>query len=164
VPIIVSGGYPARTKKKPRYTEAEVMRHWLVAHGVPRKMILVETRSRDTIGNAYYSKKIVKRHRSWKNILVLTTYAHVVRARWIFQKVFGERYTIKLHGVPSREDRLDKGSRALREKYVTGLYRVALAPVRDGDDKRIMELVKYFHPAEPNKKWGVKGTKGILAN
>lgn len=145
-PIIVSGAYSTWLKKKPRYTEAEIMQRFLVKNGIPRSQIFLERKSRDTMGNAYCSKQIIKKHPSWRHILVVTTDGHIWRSRWIFSKIFGKQYKIYFLPVPSRTLFHHPG-RVDYEKYIVGIYKKWLNSVRDGDDRKIMELLKKFHPA-----------------
>src|SRR6185437_12239401 len=147
IPVIVSGGYSAWMKKV-KYAEADVMKNYLAKHGVPLKQIFLERESRDTIGNAYFSKQIIKKHPSWKRILIVTTNAHIPRSRWIFKKVFGANYHLSYLGVSSKiinAHGVEKRNRY--EKYVTLLYKVWLSPAGEGDDAKIMRLLKKFHPA-----------------
>jgi uncharacterized SAM-binding protein YcdF (DUF218 family) len=60
-PIIASVGYTASSEKAPKYTEAEVIKKCLTDNGFASKLIYLEKRSRDTVGNAYYSKQIIKK-------------------------------------------------------------------------------------------------------
>jgi uncharacterized SAM-binding protein YcdF (DUF218 family) len=162
-PLILSGGYSAWVKK-PKFTEADVMRHYLVAHGIPPKRLFLEKYSRDTIGNAYFSKQIIKKHRSWKHILVLTTDGHVDRSRWIFNKVFGSGYTFTFVGTPSKISSFQaQPGRKRYEKYVTRLYALWFSMVRDGDDKKILTLLKRLHPSYSKSMTAKKIERQIIA-
>ena len=62
IPVIVSGGYSTWSSFIPKYREADVMQHYLIKHGISKKLILVERQSRDTVSNAYFSKLLIKKH------------------------------------------------------------------------------------------------------
>ena len=162
-PLIVTGGY-STWMKSAKYSEADVMKNHLVKkHDFPSGQIFLEKRARDTIGNAYYSKQIVKKHPSWKRILIVTTDAHVARSRWIFKKLFGKKYVLSFLGLPSKiiTDR-DVEKRQRYEVYITKLYAKYLKPAGDGDDRRIMSLLKKFHPAYSNSHLASEIRKEIL--
>ncbi|MCI5775259.1 MAG: YdcF family protein [Aerococcus sp.] len=55
--IIVSG---AATTDGMALTEAQVMRDYLVANGIPQEKILMEEQAEDTHGNFYYAKQIMR--------------------------------------------------------------------------------------------------------
>jgi uncharacterized SAM-binding protein YcdF (DUF218 family) len=153
VPIIVSGGYSASLDKRPKYLEADVMKKFLIVAGFSARVIYLEKRSRDTIGNAYYSKQIVKKHPRWKNILVVTTTGHIPRSRWIFKKVFGPKYNFEYLGVPSRYVTFASNpGREKYEAYVIATYAEILFLAKDGDDRKIFKILKATHPAYSKNK------------
>ncbi|MBR9970362.1 YdcF family protein [Magnetospirillum sp. J10] len=64
--------------------EAHVMRDLAVAAGIAAERVLVEDRSRDTIGNARCCVPIIAAH-GWQRLLVVTDRFHLPRARLIFR-------------------------------------------------------------------------------
>lgn len=77
--IVLIGGGP------PGHSVAEAMCDFMVAEGVPREMIWVETRSRSTRENALFAKAILDSIPGRK--ILLTSDYHMYRARLVFQKV-----------------------------------------------------------------------------
>jgi uncharacterized SAM-binding protein YcdF (DUF218 family) len=153
IPIVVSGNYAITAKKRPKYSEAEVMRHYLIKNGVNPTSILLENKSRDTIGNAYYSKLIIKKHPSWKRVLVVTTNGHEKRSLWLFKKILGPKYTISFLKVPTKI--ISQKEAPLRKKYENYLitaYKKVLTHCRPGDDQTIIRTLKKFHPAFSQSK------------
>jgi uncharacterized SAM-binding protein YcdF (DUF218 family) len=148
LPIIVSGGYPFRVIEKPRYTEAEVMKHFLVRRGIPVRNIYLEKKSRETIANAYYSKQVIKRHPQWKKIAVITSQAHILRARWVFKMIFGNAYRFVFIGPGSKVGTIGKNlvGRKKYEKHVLKIYKEEFKSIKKGDDRNIANLLKHFHP------------------
>jgi uncharacterized SAM-binding protein YcdF (DUF218 family) len=63
--------------------EALVMRDLAMAAGIDADRIVVEDRSRNTIGNARYSAPIIAAH-GWTRLLLITDTFHLPRARLIF--------------------------------------------------------------------------------
>ncbi len=81
-----------------RRMESEIMRDYLVEHGVSRRSILMEKHSVNTIGNAFFTKLLIGRP---KSLLVVTSDFHVPRARYIFNKIFGRKCRIRVEGSPT---------------------------------------------------------------
>ena len=142
-PIVVSGGYSIFIEK-PKYTEADVMHHYLVEHGIPSKHIYKESKSRDTITNAYFTKQIIKKHLQWKRVLIITTDGHIARSRWIFKKVFGDQYQFSFLGVPSNSASFAQKhpGRQRYERYLINLYRILFISAKRGDDGKIIAIWK----------------------
>jgi len=85
--IIFSGGM---ANPLARVTEAEVMRRYAICKGIPSSRIILEEKSLDTIGNAIFTKELVKG--KFDELYVATSCYHVRRASFIFKMVFGEGY------------------------------------------------------------------------
>ena len=163
IPIIASGGYTASSNKAPKYTEAEIIKTYLKKNGFSTKLIYLEKKSRDTIGNAYYSKQIVKRHPEWKNILLITTDKHVPRSRWLFNKVFGDKYVIHYHGVPSHHSSFTNPGRKKYEQFLIEWHKKISSHIKNGDDKSILKLLKTIHPAYAHTKKSEQVKMQIIA-
>ncbi len=147
IPIIVCGGQSFWAKKKLKYSEAEVMRHNLVKAGVAPHLIHKEERSRDTIGNIYYAKQIVRKHTAWKNVLAVTTLGHGWRTKWLFKNFFGPRYSLKFLEIPSKLPSFkDHPGRVKYERYLVGLYKNRIFKgLTPGDDKAIVVMMRKFY-------------------
>lgn len=63
--------------------EAQVMRDLAMAAGIAADRIVIEDRSRNTIGNARYCAPIIAAH-GWTRLLLITDSFHLPRARLIF--------------------------------------------------------------------------------
>lgn len=102
--IILSGGYSISWDLmgiKPPTTEAHEMQKMLISFGVPKEKLYLEEKSKDTIGNFYFSKiKFLKPHH-WKNILIICTDFHLKRVQFISKKVLGEDYHLAYQITPS---------------------------------------------------------------
>jgi uncharacterized SAM-binding protein YcdF (DUF218 family) len=79
--IVLSGGGPPQA---PQYSAAEAMRDFLVAQGIPREAIWLETRSRSTRENALFTKPILDGIPGKK--ILLTSDYHMFRAHRAFEK------------------------------------------------------------------------------
>jgi len=73
--IITSGGIG-----KEGFDEASVMRDYLVANGVPREHIIVDSGGMNTFASAKNTLRIA-RQRNFKSVFVVSQYFHIPRAR-----------------------------------------------------------------------------------
>jgi uncharacterized SAM-binding protein YcdF (DUF218 family) len=77
--IILSGG-----AVKSKLTEAEIMRDYLVAHGVPVNRLLLESRSRNTVHNIVNCKLLLEQHGMQTCLLVSNSF-HIRRMGYIMK-------------------------------------------------------------------------------
>jgi uncharacterized SAM-binding protein YcdF (DUF218 family) len=80
--IIVSGGVAQQG-----VCESYLMKKWLVKNGISANRIIIEDRSKDTVGNALYTTQILKENKSIKNIILITSASHIRRAISVFEEV-----------------------------------------------------------------------------
>jgi uncharacterized SAM-binding protein YcdF (DUF218 family) len=78
--LLMSGG-PVRHP----VPEARIMRELAVAAGIEPNRVLIEDRSRNTIGNALYSRPIIRRH-GWTRLLLVTDACHIPRSLYVFRR------------------------------------------------------------------------------
>jgi uncharacterized SAM-binding protein YcdF (DUF218 family) len=64
--------------------EAEIMRRTALTCGIPAESLLVETASRDTLGNARHSAALLF-SRDWRRIVLVTDRTHLRRASLLFR-------------------------------------------------------------------------------
>jgi uncharacterized SAM-binding protein YcdF (DUF218 family) len=121
------------------------MRRYAIRKGVKATDVLVESKARDTIGNAFFTCKKFLLANSWRRIVVVTSIFHVPRAKLVFRKVLGNSYHVLF--APSvrvlsekafkEKLRLEKGL-LLATSFLSGL-------VADGD----LEAVENFLRKNP---------------
>jgi tetratricopeptide (TPR) repeat protein len=80
--IMVTGGQP-----QAGVTGGDVMTKWLVEKGIDRDRILIEDKSKDTVGNVLNVANLLKRHTADAVILV-TSSSHMRRARTLLEEAF----------------------------------------------------------------------------
>lgn len=78
--IIVSGGNSTN-----HITEAKAMKLWLLKNNIPQHKIIEESSSKDTVENAIYSMKIVKK--KFNSITLITSDTHMKRAYILFKEL-----------------------------------------------------------------------------
>ena len=154
IPILLSGRYSGLERNKPKITEAQAMKRYLIAKGINPIRIYLEMRSLDTVSNAIFSEKIVKKHKNWKHILLITSDWHMKRALWIFRKVFNNSsYYIHTLSTPSQER--DQRKRKLYEAYLLVLAKRILnkiQPIKQGMEKMLQEIHPFYSDKEIAKK------------
>ncbi|KXK26387.1 MAG: hypothetical protein TR69_WS6001000390 [candidate division WS6 bacterium OLB20] len=68
--------------------EAVAMAHYLIEHAIPAEKILTENLSRDTIGNALFTRLLFTDPLGIKNLTVVTSDFHMPRTRTLFEWVY----------------------------------------------------------------------------
>ncbi|MEK6837698.1 MAG: YdcF family protein [Nanoarchaeota archaeon] len=117
--------------------EASAMRRYAIKKGVKATDVLVESKARDTISNAFFTCKKFLLANSWRRIVVVTSIFHVPRARLIFRKVLGKSYNVLF--VPSVRVLSEKAFKEkLRlEKGLLLLTKFLGTLIADGDLKAV---------------------------
>jgi uncharacterized SAM-binding protein YcdF (DUF218 family) len=82
--LLISGG--SLDPRPQAVIEADVLARQLEAWGIERERIVTEGRSRNTRENAVESEKLVREH-GWKTLLLVTSAAHMPRARGCYAAV-----------------------------------------------------------------------------
>jgi len=90
--LIMAGGVD---RKK---SLSKLMKSYAIGLGVPSRKIFIEEQSKDTVGNAVFSKQILKKNK-WKNVLLVTSDYHVERSMFIFHHVLGGSYNVMASDV-----------------------------------------------------------------
>jgi uncharacterized SAM-binding protein YcdF (DUF218 family) len=81
-PRLIFTGGPTRKG----FVEAEVMARTAHAEGIPNSAIVVEGQALDTIQNACYSVRLMKKH-GWQSAEVVSTASHLPRSGLIFSRL-----------------------------------------------------------------------------
>ena len=144
--IIMSGRWGYNTKFTPPKTEATAMKWIAVALGVDPNAILTEESSADTLGNAYFCKKLFLEPNGWHNIMVLMADHHTGRSEYLFRKVLGPTYKITIHPVAVLLSNEERTAKAERHKRSLAIAHQWLDPIADGDDTTIWKLISTKHP------------------
>lgn len=133
--IIVCGRWSINWDIKgitPPTTEAEEMKKALLISGVSGQNIIKEEWSRDTIGNAYFSKINIIKPNNLKTILVVCSDFHLKRVQFLFQKIFDADYQMDFLTTPTENGRDPEFMRM--EDSVLERQKNFLKNMRDGDD------------------------------
>lgn len=132
--IIFSGG-----RTSGRYSESHLM-HGIAEEEFPEFTLpaMLESRSLDTIGNAYYSGRLLESVRHEGLCLVTSPY-HIERAEYIFGRVIGGQITADTYGKPP-------ALRSPSEEEAWELARVLLEGIRPGDLDAAWSRMITMHP------------------
>ena len=98
IPYIVTCGWAYREDSEIKIANA--FKRYLVHQlGVNSNKILTEINSRDTVGDAFFTKSNLANLLSWRKICVVTSNYHVKRTSEIFNFIYGYDFSIKVCGA-----------------------------------------------------------------
>ncbi|MCF7871550.1 YdcF family protein [Candidatus Woesearchaeota archaeon] len=141
--IIASGNHSISLNFTPKLTEANAIKKYLVLNGLTEDKIILEEQSKDTIGNAYYTKLLIMNLKPIQEICVITSKSHIKRSEYIFKKVFGPSHNLRFVG--SEENISDVENNYKKETSILKVTKNWLDPIRDGDHKAIYLLIKKLY-------------------
>lgn len=144
--MIFSGRCSLMTEAEPPRTEAAAMAEHALAIGIPRRAIILEEESRDTIGNAYFVLRRFLEPNDWMSIRVVTSDFHIQRTAWVFQKVMGLGYDVAFSPSPSELDHDTIASRAREESDISSFLMEWLGLIPNGDPVALARLIWQEHP------------------
>lgn len=145
--IIMSGSLGFLIDYTPSKTEAKAMKEYAVSLGVPEKNIFTEEDSKDTIGNAYYTRKNILKPNSWKDIVVVTSEYHLPRTRYVFNKILGKEHNVEIVAADSRLNGEEARQKSAEEEKIMALTKRWLDGIEDGDMEAITRFITTTHPA-----------------
>lgn len=122
------------------------MHDYAVSLGAPSNHIILEEDSLDTLGNAYFSKTAVLERRDWHRIIVVSSPDHMVRTRYIFDRVLGPGYIISYVNAPTVLKGEALQAKLTQEvKSLLGIQKM-LSGVPVGDNQKVFQVLKYYFP------------------
>ena len=144
--LILSGRCSLMTEAEPPRTEAAAMAEYAIGLGIPKRAVILEEESRDTIGNAYFVLRRFLEPNDWMSIRVVTSDFHIQRTAWVFQKVLGLGYDVAYSPSPSELDHATIAARAREESDISTFLMDWLGPIADGDPIGLARLIWQEHP------------------
>jgi len=142
--IVMSGAY-GMFDPPPLRAEAMAMAQIAVAAGVAEEDIAVEARSRDTIGNIWFTKPLLAEHR-WHRVIVVTSGWHAPRVRYLTQAIWGPGYLVAIEPVTGEQSTRPAEEIALWEAGLLAVSRRWFATIRPGDNAAIAAVLAREHP------------------
>ncbi len=140
----MSGAYGMYDPPPPR-AEATAMAEIAVAAGVPPGSITAETRSRDTIGNIWFTKPLLGEP-AGQDVTVVTSDWHAARVRYLAQVIWGPGYQVTVEPLADEMNTRPPEETARWEAGLLGVSRRWFAAVRPGDDTAIAAVLARDHP------------------
>ena len=120
----------------------EALKNHAVNLGVPAEKIMCELNTKDTVGEAFFTKLNIVKNNGWKNILVVTSDYHAERALKIFKFIYGDQYHIDSIGA-SGSDNKEKQAAEVKS---TATFKQTFGDLKPGDDVKISERLVTQHP------------------
>ena len=142
--IVMSGAYGMYDPPPPR-AEATAMAGIAVAAGVPPGSITAETRSRDTIGNIWFTKPLLGEP-AGQSVIVVTSDWHAARVRYLAQVIWGPGYQVAVEPLADETVLRPPEETARWEAGLLAVSRRWFAAVRPGDDTAIAAVLARDHP------------------
>lgn len=139
-PILVTCGWPYRPDSN--LAIADVMREYAISRGVTSTAVIADTDSRDTVGDAVFTKRNLAVPRSWTNILVVTSAYHADRTKEVFSFIYGSNHKVDVRGAPSE----DTDELRTNEQKSLQAFRSTFEGILPGDDEAIFERLRDRHP------------------
>lgn len=139
--IIMSGKYGYSLDYRPSKTEAQAMKEYAIELWVNEKDIYLEEKSQDTIWNVYFTRQMIEDTRS---IVVITSDYHLVRVKYLFDKIFEDEFSINYIGTDTKLEKHEYQNKIQREKKIKRLTKKLFARMKK--DETIDEFIKYYHP------------------
>lgn len=134
--VIVSGGVTG----KATWSEAEVGRAWMLEHGVPDELVLVEDRSQHTLENLFNIREDL-RTKGWSTLILVSDPLHLARSL-AFSRGFGlEVIGSPATACPPHPDSFGWWTRSLREAFLLHWYRIGMVYSRLIRSKRQLSRV-----------------------
>jgi len=145
--IVTSGAWTYHFDLSPALAESTAMKNYAIHLGVPASAIIEESKSMDTIGNVYFTKKNICEPRDWKDVTVIASDDHMPRVEYLFRKIYSPKYTFQFE---INEPVIDDSAYAKELEHEGSSMAVTkqwLDPLEHGDDKMVWKLMSTQHPA-----------------
>lgn len=139
--VLVTCGWAYRSDSDMTIADA-FKNHVMSRYGIPSERIIAETNSRDTVGDAYFTKSLLADANAWKKITVVTSNYHAARTQEIFDFVYGERFSIDVIGAEVPHDEAISGN----ELKSLHAFKNTFAGVPRGDSAEILSRLRERHP------------------
>ena len=139
-PFLVTCGWAYRSDSL--ITVADAMSAYAVDRGVPLSAIITDRDSRDTVGDAFFTKRKHAITNRWTTILVVTSRYHVERTKQIFSLIYGAEYLIEVRGAPS----IDTDQLRTSELQSIETFKSTFKGITPGDDDAILTRLRERHP------------------
>jgi len=140
VPYVVTCGWAYRGDSP--ILIADAFKSYLISVGVKSDKIITEINSRDTVGDAVFTRMNISEPRGFKNVCVVTSNYHVPRTTKIFNFVYGSGCAISVKGA-----NVEHGESVIfKELKSESAFNRTFGGVVTGNIDQIMDALKSNHP------------------
>ena len=122
---------------------ADAMANYLhTKHGIPLENLLRVEQSKDTVGDAIFTRKNIIPQYKLRNLLVITSNYHIKRTKEIFNFVYGNDYKLNFFGcnVPFNNDILNAETKSLMK------FKNTFKGINRGNIYEIFDCLLKKHP------------------
>jgi uncharacterized SAM-binding protein YcdF (DUF218 family) len=130
-------------------TEAEAGKKYLEdTFGVDSRFVIYENQSIDTIGNAWFVKKICIDPYGITKCWIITSDYHLERSKLIFDWVFGPKYSLEYIGTQANldgEERIER--KKLEDVFISYVKTYLVGSIPPGNDEEIGRFLVNEHLA-----------------
>lgn len=145
-PRMVLSGRCGLMDPEPPVTEAAAMAAYAMQLGVPQEALLLEEGSKDTLGNAYFTRAHFLEPNGWTSVRVVTSDFHLSRAAWVFRKVLGGTYDFSFVSAASGLSPRELIDRAVEECRILIFLNEWLQALEEADEHALDRLMEHEHP------------------
>jgi hypothetical protein len=155
--LIMTGNVSYKATFKPSISEAQAMKDYAVSLGVGIDQIFVETESKDTLGNLFFTKQNLLVPLGIHTIsIVRGPNQSTERIAYLATKILGDIYNFQIiEPTTKRPDEQD------REQKSLSIAKEWLDNIPDGDMNAIYNLMRSKHPAY-NSSIAIESLKQLL--
>lgn len=140
IPYVITCGWAYR--KDSDIKIADAFKLYIVKLGVRPEQVLTEDNSRDTVGDAVFTRLNLVEPLGFRNFFVVTSNYHVARTRKIFNFVYGSDFNLDVIGANVEFD----DSFLSKEKESEIAFDRTFRDVNVSDMGQIMKALRNNHP------------------
>lgn len=118
------------------------MRNLILRNNSLESQISLEETSRDTVGNAVFSKLLLALPKRWKSIAVVSSDFHIQRVKEPFSRAYGPKFRIEYFGAKSS----GKADFSQHEKSSLERFKTDFSGIKIGDDAKMLQRLFEIHP------------------
>jgi len=115
----------------------------LIKKGIKEEDILLQKESRDTIGEAFFTKKQILAPNKWKSLYIVSSDYHIPRVKEIFDFILGTGFYIEYQSIES--GRINDDATLEDQKRSLEKFKNLFFGVKSGKDLEIEERLKNKH-------------------
>lgn len=116
--LILSGG---KSNPDIKLAECEIMRVYAIENGIYPEKIILEPNAMDTIGNAYFTRKILDELTNCSDVYVISSCYHMKRVKFVFELCSKNYYNLNFnYCYPAKDSDAkskEKGSIDMAKKF-----------------------------------------------